>query len=243
MLANLYLHSFDYWIINDLSRIFDLRYVRYADDFVILLKKQSDISHVHSLVLKQLELLKLELHNLDSSKTRYVDIDNEGMKFLGFFLNGDDIRIHEDNVSKFKKRIEAKLRICEGSREKIEQDYKFGAKPKNRLKLFVSRVINRKIIGSGEGICEDCGGLTGEKIKSWIGFFSAVTDVNQLHEIDKWIRKTLGKYFWERYGICLNRSDFREAGLASLEQEYYKICRRKSCKCTRNETCTLTKTN
>ncbi|TVP60097.1 MAG: hypothetical protein EA343_18350 [Nodularia sp. (in: Bacteria)] len=43
MLANLYLHEFDCWVINDLSKRYPLRYVRYADDFVILLKEQKNI--------------------------------------------------------------------------------------------------------------------------------------------------------------------------------------------------------
>jgi retron-type reverse transcriptase len=47
MLANLYLHSFDCWIVDNLSQRFELRYVRYADDFVILLKNKSEIFAVH----------------------------------------------------------------------------------------------------------------------------------------------------------------------------------------------------
>ncbi|HLG30463.1 MAG TPA: reverse transcriptase domain-containing protein, partial [Candidatus Brocadiales bacterium] len=36
MLANLYLHEFDRWVVKELSSQCELRYYRYADDFVIL---------------------------------------------------------------------------------------------------------------------------------------------------------------------------------------------------------------
>ncbi len=234
MLANLYLHSFDCWIVDSLSKKYELRYVRYADDFVILLKNSYEIPAVHNEVINQLNIIKLNLHDLDSHKSKYVDIIKDEMRFIGFSFDGNHIKIKEENINKFKERIKNKLRKSKdrkNEKNKIEQDYNFGAKAKKRLTLFVCRVINRKINGSGKGVCGVCGGLTGEKIRSWIGFFSAITDVTQLREIDKWIRKTLGEYFWERYGICLNRNDFRNAGLASLEQEYYRIRRKMPCKC------------
>lgn len=234
ILANLYLHSFDCWIIDNLSKRFEIRYVRYADDFVVLLRDESQISAIHQKIQNKLECLKLKLHPLESDKTRYVDIGKEGLKFVGFFFDRDHIRVNEENVKKFRNRIASKLRRGRDSKnyqDKIEQDYKFGGVPKKRLALFIQTVINRKILGSGEGVCQVCGGLTGEKIRSWIGFFSAITDVSQLREIDKWIRIELGKYFHERYRICLTRNDFRDAGLKSLEQEYYRIRKKKTCKC------------
>jgi hypothetical protein len=148
MLANLYLHSFDCWIVDILSEKFELRYVRYADDFVILLKNEPEIPAVHEEVLNQLNILKLKLHDLDSKKTGYVDIINDGMKFIGFCFDGNHIRINEENVKKIKERIKNKLRSSNNNtsrKNKIEQDYKFGAKPKKRFELFVRRVIKQFI--------------------------------------------------------------------------------------------------
>jgi RNA-directed DNA polymerase len=272
MLANLYLHSLDCWIVDDLSKRFEIRYIRYADDFVILLKEESQISIIHREIQNHLDHLELKMHSLESGKTKYLNIEEEGLKFVGFLFDKDHIRVNEGNVNKFKDRISNKLRRSTDSKKdqgKIEQDYNFGNDAKKRLNLFVCRVINRKILGSGTGICQACGGLTermsekgslqrrnqglstgdstresevqslartsqtspDEKIRSWIKFFSAITDVHQLHEIDKWIRVTVGNYFWEYYKVRLNRTDFRNAGLASLEQEYYKIRKNKICKC------------
>ena len=229
MLANLYLHSFDRWIVDDLSHRYSLRYVRYADDFIFLLKKQSEIALVHQDVFQKLQDLQLELHSLESGKTRYVDIYKNGLDFVGFHFSTEHIKVGNRNIQRFKDRISEKI--------KKEQNNKFGLNSRYRLKRFIINVINRKIVGCGEEICSLCNGVKGEKVRSWIGFFSTITDVKQLHELDKWIRVEIGTYFWRRYGISISRADFRRVGLASLEQEYYKIYKRQMCKCAISSEC------
>jgi len=221
-LANLYLHSFDCWVIEKLSRRVDLRYVRYADDFIILLRQESDLLIVHEEVKAQLASLKLELHGL-GTKTRHIDIINDGLSFIGFCFDGQVIRIKEDNIKRFQKRIQDKIRA--------EHSYNFRGCKEKRFELFIGKVINRKILGSGRGVCSTCGGLTEEKMRSWISFFPATTDLNQLRELDKWIRQAVSQYFWKNYQLSLKRCDFRNARLASLEQEYYRLRKQVICEC------------
>lgn len=38
LLANIYLYDFDLWMIKTLNEKYDLKYIRYADDFLVLLK-------------------------------------------------------------------------------------------------------------------------------------------------------------------------------------------------------------
>jgi group II intron reverse transcriptase/maturase len=227
MLANLYLHDFDCWIISDLSQKHELRYVRYADDFVILLRKESEIATVHEEVLHKLKAMKLQLHGLP--KTRYVDIAKDTLEFVGFQFTIDSILIKQENIKKFQDRI----------LEKIEQEpyYQFKGKAVRRFKLFIQNVLNRKILGRGEEICPVCNGVVGERVRSWIGFFSAITDITQLRELDKWIRVQVTKHFYRNYGLRLKRFHFRDANLASLEQEYYRVHKRKICLC--DTSCTL----
>lgn len=231
MLANLYLHDFDCWIVEDLSLRFELRYIRYADDFVVLAKQETDLPLIHQEILEQLQKIDLRLHDL-GEKTKYVDVLKDKLKFVGFSFNGEHIKVHEDNIRKFQARITSKLLPSkeDHSSSKVEADYNFGRSSRKRFKFFINRVINRKIVGRDD-ICQTCSGLTEERVRNWVGFFSACTDSQQFHELDKWIRKEIGRYFWQKYRIHLKRADFREAGLRSLEQEYYRIRQKQFCRC------------
>lgn len=221
MLANLYLHEFDCWLVHELSTRYHLRYVRYADDFVLLIKESSVISLIHEEVKQRLKNMELELHS--EPKTKYVDIAKDSLEFIGFQLTVENIRIKPENINKLKNRILEKIYK--------ESSYRLGKNPEKRFNFFIKKVINRKILGRGEKICSLCNGVIGERVKSWIGFFAVVTDIEQLHELDKWIRREVSNHFYKTYKLRLKRFNFKTAGLASLEQEYYRLHKRKSCSC------------
>ncbi|MEB3826140.1 reverse transcriptase domain-containing protein [Phormidium sp. CCY1219] len=113
MLANLYLHEFDKWAIANLARDYTLRYVRYADDFVILLKSQEKLSEIHCRVEQKLAEIKLELHPIledaEASKTKYLDISQTSLIFLGFELTRDRLKISPANINRFQAKIQQKI--------------------------------------------------------------------------------------------------------------------------------------
>jgi retron-type reverse transcriptase len=233
MLANLYLHEFDCWILKDLSKKYSLRYVRYADDFVILLKQKELINLVRTEVAEKLQEIKLELHTSEK-KTKCVDIDKDSLEFVGFQFTLAHIRVKEANIDRFQTRIKEKI--------KKELNYKTGEKPERRFNFFIKNVINRKVLGRGETICSECGGVIGERVKSWMGFFLIVTDIQQLRELDKWIRKEVSKHFYKNYQLRLKKSSFKQAELVTLEKEYYRLHKRKICRCNESS-CSLTLTS
>ena len=82
LLSNLYLHLLDrIWQRHELARKLQAKLVRYADDFVVLCRK--DV--VTPLATIRCILEKLEL-NLNESKTKIVDANKEEFYFLGFAL-------------------------------------------------------------------------------------------------------------------------------------------------------------
>jgi group II intron reverse transcriptase/maturase len=223
MLANLYLHEFDSWVIEELNGENTLKYVRYADDFVILSKEKSCIESVKVKVSSKLKDIGLEIHK--DPKTKILDLHSQSLDFVGFSITPSYIRIKEKNINRFKERLEDKIAY--------EKNYETGSSAIYRLKFFVENIVNRKILGCGDLICQECGGFIDDKVRSWIGFFSVLTDTDQLNALDKWIRVKIGHYFYNQYGIRLSRSDFRNAGLASLVQEYYRLRKRqKGHRCT-----------
>ena len=82
LLSNIYLHLMDrIWQRHELARKLQATLVRYADDFVVLCRK--DVATPLPIIRTILGRLELELNE---SKTRIVDANKEGFSFLGFDL-------------------------------------------------------------------------------------------------------------------------------------------------------------
>jgi RNA-directed DNA polymerase len=82
LLANIHLHMLDmYWA----ERYASLgKFVRYADDFVIICRTQGEAQKALRAVKQIMARLKLTIH---PSKTRIVDMGREGFDFLGFHFH------------------------------------------------------------------------------------------------------------------------------------------------------------
>lgn len=110
LLSNLYLHLMDrIWQRHDLARKLQAKLVRYADDFVVLCRK--DVAAPLQVIRSVLE--KLEL-NLNEGKTKIVDANQEEFYFLGFGLKLNisakgkrypHVQPREKAVEKVKTRI------------------------------------------------------------------------------------------------------------------------------------------
>ena len=110
MLSNLYLHLLDrIWQRHELARKLQAKLVRYADDFVVLCRKDvvTPLATIRS-ILEKLEL------NLNESKTKIVDANKEEFYFLGFALKVNislkgkrypHVNPKEQAVEKVKNRI------------------------------------------------------------------------------------------------------------------------------------------
>jgi RNA-directed DNA polymerase len=97
VLSNLYLNPLD----QQLSQAgFEL--VRYADDFVILCRSQSEAEAALQLVQTWVEKACLTLH---STKTKIVDSRVESFAFLGYSFRGDQIYPRRESLAKMKARI------------------------------------------------------------------------------------------------------------------------------------------
>ena len=112
LLSNLYLHLMDrIWQRHELARKLQAKLVRYADDFVVLCRK--DVATPLDIVRQILERLELQLNE---SKTRIVDANKEGFHFLGFELKMNvgtkggrypHVQPEKQAVEKVKTRIKA----------------------------------------------------------------------------------------------------------------------------------------
>jgi group II intron reverse transcriptase/maturase len=96
LLANITLNSLD-WRLHDAG----FRFVRYADDFVVLGQTKVQVQKAQALVQEQLTSLGL---TLSAEKTRTTQF-REGFAFLGFSVSSWSVTMRPKAVEKFKNKI------------------------------------------------------------------------------------------------------------------------------------------
>lgn len=224
LIANLYLHPFDVWVVEVLSSQHDIKYVRYADDFVILARDPKTRDGIEELVRERLSELGLFLHT-NREKTKLLDLNAKpddpkakpvSLDFVGFSLSPTGIRVKKTNMIKFKRRFVEKLWRPIRWRE--------SPTPQGALSFIVERKMQFKLLGNwAEGLerCDKCGEVLA--LRSWVAFFATVTDVQQLQGLDKWIRRTLHSYMHQHFGVRFGAKELGAAGLARLAQVYYEV--------------------
>lgn len=195
LLANIYLYNFDNYVIKRLSKIYDIKYFRYADDFIILTKEPTNIITLYKKIKSYLKREKLNLHEIDTSaiddsqpnsnKTKAINLNNQHyIDFLGFRISPTYLSIKEDNVIKFKKNIKHIISLALHN--------------KNDLQSVIYK-INAKILGNGiygHGLFVPCKACNNpQKPQSWVGFFINITDMRTFKVLDIWIRKQLFKFY------------------------------------------------
>jgi RNA-directed DNA polymerase len=222
MLANLYLHRFDEWVVSKLGKAIDLKYVRYADDFVIMFRNPDLGDRIKQEVSERLGADDLRLR-INEDKTRQIDIRTDGLDFVGFRFDGEHIRVREKSLEKFRTRM--KKDVFQAVPQRVRDQHS----PIITLKWLIWRA-NWKIRGlHASEPCPRCGFDRVGSPRSWMAFFRVVTDPEQLRDLDKWIREMLYAEFHAEFGVRLRRGDLRggpgKEGLRSLVNESYQLRR------------------
>jgi RNA-directed DNA polymerase len=96
LLANIVLNPLDWALQQD-----GFRFVRYADDFVVLCPNRQRAQEARTLVQQTLHGLGLTLSPEKTNITTY----GKGYEFLGFFLSSRSRRMRDKSVRKFKDKI------------------------------------------------------------------------------------------------------------------------------------------
>jgi group II intron reverse transcriptase/maturase len=96
LLANIALNSLD-WQLHDAG----FRFVRYADDFVVLCRSEARVQEAHGLVQRHLTSLGLTLSAEKTRTTRF----REGFAFLGFVISAWSVTMRPKAVEKFKAKV------------------------------------------------------------------------------------------------------------------------------------------
>ncbi len=221
LLANLYLHEFDLWVVNELRKQCDIRYFRYADDFVILAKSLEDARYMYDSNIIGSKLIEMSLR-LHPTKTHIADLSKGELQFVGYHFTDQHVRVKPGNIWRFKQRIRSRL-----SKHLKEMGGQISYLPwETHLRKIVHFVILPKILGPVCPICKkikrDEAGIG--RRRNWAAFFGpVVTDVGQIQGLDIWMRRQVCRYIYRRFGIRIHRSDLKKYGWhQSLLVECYR---------------------
>lgn len=97
VLSNLYLNPLDHKMAD---RGFEM--VRYADDFVVLCRSESEAVSALAMIRDWVEAAGLTLH---PTKTKIVDSRTESFVFLGYSFRGEKIYPRRESLAKLKARL------------------------------------------------------------------------------------------------------------------------------------------
>ena len=112
ILANIYLHEMD----EQVSKIYGVRMVRYADDFVILCKTKEKAQRIIKRVEQILTGLKLHLNR---TKTKIVNANKQSFDFLGFKLKMRSGKLLVTPQKKSLKKFKESIRVLTRRKQSI----------------------------------------------------------------------------------------------------------------------------
>lgn len=203
LLTNLYLADFDRAV-----RAMEPGYVRYADDFVVCCNSESSCRALHAQVEGLAKAIRVTLH---PSKTNTCRDASYGVEFLGFKIWPDRLAVGPKNITRFKTRIRSVI-------DRHERKYKY-TWDTSRLLHRLCNSLAFKIRGPDaehRAKLIALGTTQTPHRRSWIGFFRDVDDLDQIRDLDRWVRSQVSAYMWHTFKKRVTLKDMQAAGLPSL---------------------------
>lgn len=197
MFSNIFLLDFDRYVLGTLQKEYDFKYVRYADDFVLLFKEDTYLNEVFQKLIDFLKEEKLTLHPL-GGKSKMVDVGSvkrERLEFVGFEVSPRYTRIRKKGVTKFLDAVQGKINECS-----TDNPTKY---VREVIARIAPRLVGLETMMGLDGLCADCGGLLPKR--NWVAYYLAVDDVRQLRNIDTKIRQKIYQNYYNKTGKNLPR--------------------------------------
>jgi len=122
--ANIYLNELDHYIKEELKVKY---YIRYMDDFVILLENKEECKKIKASIE---EFLNTKLHLKLNNKSKYFH-NKFGIDFLGYRIFNDYKLLRKNSKKKIRKKI-----------KKWNKEFENGSLDKHKVKLSINSWIN-----------------------------------------------------------------------------------------------------
>ncbi len=192
LLANVYLHVLDMFWTERYASLGKL--YRYCDDFVIVCRTKRDAQQALQTVQQIMSRLKLTLH---STKTRIVDMGQEGFDFLGFHFH----KLKSKKTNKLLPYIWPSQKAMKAVREKIRQ-----ITTRKRLSNPIEEVIR----------------FLNMVIRGWRNYFRIGNSTKKYQDLDRYVEERLRRWVRSQKGTRghWNERDFNTL-MARCGLEYF----------------------
>ena len=193
LLANIYLHVLDRYWTERFSALGVL--VRYADDFVIVCRGKVEAQQAMEIVQQIMARLKLQLH---PTKTKLVNLKQEGFEFLGFHFQ----KVISKNSGKLVPLMWP------------------GKKSMNAVRNQIRQRTDRSSLGTP--LAEIVTHLN-PIIRGWRNYFVVGHSMRQLRTLDRYVWFRLWKSAAARHGFrgCLTMPEFKNWFTQSGVEYFY----------------------
>lgn len=171
LLANIYLHVLDRFWTERFSSLGVL--VRYADDFVVVCRGKKDAQQALAVVQQIMAKLKLQLH---PTKTKLVNLKQEGFEFLGFHFQ----KVVGRNSGKLVPLMWPGKKAMKAVRSQIRQ-----RTDRSALGIPLAEIVNR----------------LNPIIRGWRNYFAIGHSMRQLRLLDRYVWFRLWKSAEARHGF------------------------------------------
>jgi RNA-directed DNA polymerase len=174
---------------------------RYADDFVIVCRTEQDAAKALEAIKWVMTRLKLTLH---PTKTRIVDMGEEGFDFLGFHFH----KLKSKKTGKLLPYIWPSQKAVKAVREKIRRitARKRLSNPLEEVIKYLNRVIrgwrNYFRIGNSTKKFQDLDRYVGERLRRWMRWIRGARGHWNEKAFTNLIARSGLEYFFKQ-GMCV----------------------------------------
>lgn len=169
ILASIYMQPVD-----DAMAKYSVTYFRYVDD-VLMYGDNAQVHAAFKSLAGRLKRRGLGLHPLNSGKSQ-IQLLSQPFGYLGYVFEGKTITVRDSTVERFIQSIAAKF--SDFKHNKARRLDKFKYLNEERLKEIFLLELNERITGA----------IKESKRYGWIAYFSQITDLSLLHQLDHSIR-------------------------------------------------------
>lgn len=145
LLSNVYMIDFDSWL-NKLILKYEGKYLRYADDFILILPfsttSKEEFSNIVDKILQYVvDVTKLtiekdktesyvfkndEIYKFLSEAEAYGNSDKAILDYLGFVFDGKNVKMRQKSISKFYRKADKAIRVAKKKTEERKSSYLIG---------------------------------------------------------------------------------------------------------------------
>ncbi|ARV04634.1 hypothetical protein GUJ44_05275 [Enterococcus faecalis] len=145
LLSNIYMIDFDDWL-NKLSSKYEGKYLRYADDFILILPCSTTSKDVYLEIVNEIlqyasDVTKLKIEKnktekylfkndtiylFEPNKTDTSSLVKSKLDYLGFVFDGSNVKMRQKSVSKFYRKADKAIRTARAKSRIKKSSYLIG---------------------------------------------------------------------------------------------------------------------